>query len=79
MNLSAEPFPILPSVPSNLPDFTSTVEGVLERINRLPVEDTMNQAIRTMASLEALLASEDLRALPAELTGLVADARSCGE
>ena len=76
MNVLADPFPVLPSVESNLPDFTSTVEGVLERINRLPVEDTMNQAIKTMASLEALLNSEDLRALPAELNGLVADARS---
>ena len=76
MDVLAEPFPILPSVESNLPDFTSTVEGVLERINRLPVEDTMNQAIQTMASIETLMNSEEMRALPGEVTGLVADVRS---
>lgn len=72
---TAEPFPTVPSVTSDLPDFTSTVEGVLERINRLPVEDTLNQAIRTMAALEALLADEDLRAVPGEAKGLITDAR----
>lgn len=69
------PFPTLPSVTSDLPDFTSTVEGVLERINRLPVEDTLNQAIKTMASLETLLSNEDLQAVPGEAKGLIADAR----
>lgn len=72
---TAEPFPTIPSVVSDLPDFTATVEGVMDRINRLPVEDTLNQAIRTMAALEALLADEDLRAVPGEAKGLITDAR----
>lgn len=74
-NRTAEPFPTLPSIESNLPDFTSTVEGVLERINRLPIEDTLNQGIKTMASIEALLNDEALRSLPGEAKDLIADAR----
>ena len=74
-NRDAQPFPVLPSVTSNLPDFTSTVEGVLERINRLPVEDTLNQAIKTMAALEALLSNPDLLDVPGEAKGLISDAR----
>lgn len=70
-----EPFPTIPSIVSDLPDFTSTVEGVLERINRLPIEDTLNQAINTMASIENLLRSEDVLAVPGEAKGLIADAR----
>ena len=46
---------ILPSIPSDLPDFTATAEGVLERINSLPVEELMNQAIRVMASIELVV------------------------
>ncbi|MEF3048417.1 PqiB family protein [Pseudotabrizicola sp. L79] len=75
-NRNEEPFPTVPAVTSDLPDFTSTVEGVLERINRLPVEDTLNQAIRTMASVETLLSNQDLLAMPGEATGLISDARS---
>lgn len=69
------PFPTIPTVISDLPDFTSTVEGVLQRINRLPVEETFDQAIRTMASLDALLRNEDLQAVPTEAKGLISDAR----
>lgn len=72
----ADPFPIVPSLESDLPDFTSTVEGVLERINGLPIEEALNQAIKTMASVESLMSDRDLRAIPQEAKGLLADARS---
>lgn len=70
-----QPFPTIPSIVSDLPDFTSTVEGVLERINRLPIEDTMLQAINTMSSIENLMRSEELLAVPGEARGLLTDAR----
>lgn len=67
--------PIIPSVASNLPDFTATAEGVLERINNLPIEEVMQQAISLMASIEAVAAAEGTRAVPDALAGLLQDGR----
>ncbi|WP_347310932.1 MlaD family protein [Defluviimonas sp. SAOS-178_SWC] len=73
---AAEPLPVLPSVPSNLPDFTATAEGVLERINQLPIEELIDQAIRLMASVETLASSESTRATPDAVVALLEDTRA---
>jgi paraquat-inducible protein B len=67
---------VLPSVTSDLPDFTATAEGVLERINALPVEDLMNQAITLMASIEAVVSSEGTRQAPDAALALIEDIRA---
>ena len=67
---------VLPSVISDLPDFTATAEGVLERINALPVEDLMNQAITLMASIEAVVSSEGTRQAPDAALALIEDIRA---
>jgi paraquat-inducible protein B len=66
---------LLPSVPSNLPDFTATAEGVLERINALPVEDLLNQAITLMASIETVVSSDGTRQAPDAALALIQDMR----
>jgi paraquat-inducible protein B len=66
---------IMPSVYSELPDFTATAEGVLERINALPVEDLLNQAITLMASVEAVVSSEGTRQAPDAALALIEDIR----
>lgn len=66
---------LLPSVPSNLPDFTATAEGVLERINALPVEDLLNQAITLMASIETVVSSDGTRQAPDAALALIEDIR----
>ncbi|MDW4550350.1 MlaD family protein [Defluviimonas sp. D31] len=73
---AAEPLPILPSEKSNLPDFTATAEGVFERINALPVEELIEQAIKMMASIEAVTSSESTRAVPDTVVALLEDTRS---
>lgn len=67
---------VLPSVKSELPDFTATAEGVLERINALPVEDLMNQAITLMASIEAVVSSDGTRQAPDAALALIEDIRA---
>ncbi len=66
---------VLPSVSSDLPDFTATAEGVLERINALPIEDLMNQAVRLMASIEMVVSSEGTRQAPNAALALIQDIR----
>ena len=68
-------FPVLPSIESNLPDVSATAEGLLQRVNDLPVEEVMDQAISLMASIEAVAAAEGTRSAPDALLGLIEDAR----
>ncbi|MFZ1728097.1 MAG: MlaD family protein [Albidovulum sp.] len=72
----AEPLPVLPSAKSNLPDFTATAEGVFERINALPIEELINQAITLMASIEAVARADSTLAAPDAIVGLLDDTRA---
>lgn len=72
----ADPLPVLPSVVSDLPDFTATAEGVFERINALPVEEMIEQAINTLASIEAVARKDSTLALPDDAAALLQDART---
>ncbi|MGB3278661.1 MAG: MlaD family protein [Pseudorhodobacter sp.] len=68
--------PVIPSVKSDLPNFTATAEGVLQRVNNLPIEDVMNQAISLMASIEAIALAKGTQLAPDALLGLIEDTRS---
>ncbi|MFY0310447.1 MlaD family protein [Leisingera sp. D0M16] len=76
LDRTAEPFPELPSAPSDLPDFTATAEGALERISELPVEELMAQAIATLASIEDLAAADSTRQVPDAAVALLEDTRA---
>lgn len=68
--------PRLPSIESNLSDFTATAEGVLERINALPIEEVMQQAISLMNAVEQLARNEDLQRVPGSTVALLDDTRA---
>ncbi len=72
----ADNIPLLPSVVSDLPDVTATAEGVMKRINDLPIEEVMDHAISLMASIEAVAADEGTRAAPEALVKLLEDSRA---
>lgn len=67
--------PMLPSVESDLPDFTATAEGVLERLNELPIEELMEQAVLTLRSFETLAANEALNETPEAALALLEETR----
>lgn len=71
----ADGTPIIPSIKSDLPDFTATAQGVLERVNKLPIEAVMNQAVSLMASIEAIASSKGTQQAPDAILGLIEDAR----
>lgn len=68
--------PVIPSIPSELPDFTATAEGVLKRINNLPIEDVLNQAVSLMASVEAIASAKGMLEAPDAALGLISEMRS---
>jgi len=75
MDLSVEPFPVLPVAPADISDVSATAEGVMERINNLPIEELLASATAFLDSATALARDDDLRAMPGELNGLFGDVR----
>lgn len=70
----AEPHPRMPSVPSEFEDFTASAEGVLTRINNLPIEDMMYSATELLRNLNAIASAESTTAVPAQISDLLRDA-----
>ena len=75
--------PLIPSVESEDSSLTATAEGVLTRINDLPIEELLASATDLLDNLNRIAGDEDTRALPAaalatieESEGLVRDVRS---
>lgn len=75
MDLSAEPYPILPSAQSEISDMTATAEGVFQRINALPIEELLVSAIGFLDAAETLVGGEDVRQVPGDVRGLIGDVR----
>ncbi|MDJ0992741.1 MAG: MlaD family protein [Dinoroseobacter sp.] len=75
LDRDAQPAPRIPSVEVDLPDFSATAEGVLTRITELPIEALMEQAIRTLASIEGFAADPALRDAPGAAVDLFEAAR----
>jgi paraquat-inducible protein B len=71
-----QPFPMFPTVDSEISDVSATAEGVFERINALPVEELLESAIAFLDNATALAADQALRETPAEIKGLIEDARA---
>ncbi len=69
------PYALIPSVESDIEDVNATLEGVMKRVNALKIEDLIQQAISTLASIEAVAASDDMRAAPKAVVGLLDQAR----
>lgn len=76
MTGSGGQYPIIPTTESEISDVAATAEGVLARINALPVEELMDGAINLMDSIESLANDEATRAAPSSLVALLDDSRA---
>ncbi len=69
--LDAEPYPIIPSVPGNISDFTASAQGVMTRISNLPIEKLLSSATNMMDSVTAIAASPEARGVPEKVQELL--------
>ncbi len=76
MNLTSGLYPVIPTTESQISDVAATAEGVLARINALPVEELMDGAIDMMESIERLASDDYTRSAPEALVGLLDDTRT---
>lgn len=68
--------PVIPATKSEITDATSTVEGVLDRINKLPIEQLLNSAIDFLDSAEAMASDDSLREIPKEVSNTLVEVRN---
>ncbi|MEM6386253.1 MAG: MlaD family protein [Pseudomonadota bacterium] len=75
LDRDGDPFAVLPVAPPEISDFSATAEGVMERINNLPIEELLNAATAFLTSATTLADDENTKAIPSDVRGLVADLR----
>ncbi len=76
IDAEAQPFPTLPTTEPALSDFSQTAEGLLARVDNLPIEQVLTSATDMMNSVTALVSSQDTRAIPEYLRSALEDART---
>lgn len=64
--------PIIPTTQSEIADASATVEGMITRINNLPIEELIVGVIDLLDSAEALISDENIKQTPKEVRDLVA-------
>ncbi len=67
--------PLLPSAESEISGLTASAEGVLDRINDLPIEELLASATNLLDNINRIAADDATRALPAETLALLEDSR----
>jgi paraquat-inducible protein B len=79
LDAEAEPYPLLPTAPPDVTDVTATAEGLLSRVDNLPVEELLEEAIGFLNSAEALISSDGVTQSPQELRATLAAIRQIAE
>jgi paraquat-inducible protein B len=72
----ADPFPVVPTVPPESSDLLGSAEGVMQRVAALPIEDIMQSVLTVLANVNALIASEKVQSIPADVGQAVDDLRA---
>ena len=75
IDMTGDPYPILPSTFSEISDVSATAEGVFQRINALPIEELLVSAIGFLDAAENLVGADDTQAVPGEVRALIGDVR----
>lgn len=75
LDRTAEPYPVLPSLPADTAGIAASAEGVLQRISNLPVEELIDTAVTLLANVNSLISDERVRSAPENLGLLLGDMR----
>ncbi len=71
-----EGLPELPTAVAEIGNLNATAEGLLARINALPIEEMLGSARNLLAGADRLVNAEDTRAVAPELTATLVEARA---
>lgn len=79
LDRAAEPYPVIPSAPSEVSGLAASAEGVMNRLASLPIEELMTTFTTLLANINAVVADPAVRSAPANLGALIADIRETVE
>ncbi|ASM71730.1 MULTISPECIES: MlaD family protein [Roseobacteraceae] len=79
LDRTADPYPIVPTTEAAITDVATSAQGVLQRVNDLPVEEVMQSAISFLDNATALVGSQALQEAPEELRGILTATRGVVE
>lgn len=79
LDVAADPYPIMPTTEAEITDVAASAQGVLQRVNDLPIEEVMQSAISFLDNATALVGSQALQEAPEELRGILSAARGVVE
>ncbi len=68
--------PLLPGGPPSVTDSSESLDGLVDRVSALPIEELMTSAVELMDSLNVLATNPETQALPANANALVTEARA---
>jgi paraquat-inducible protein B len=68
IDFSAEPYPQLPAIESNVEAVTADVETLVKNLSELPLDSLVTEATQLLSDTRQLIASPDVAALPAQLS-----------
>lgn len=67
--------PVMPNIEPKVADFSQVTGDILNRVQKLPVEDLMQSAIRVLDSANLFIAKDGTQKAPEQLTALLGDLR----
>jgi len=68
-------YPEIPTVANELSQIADKVNEVFERLNKLPIEALLANAVEAVANARALIGSKELNAVPGNVNAMLADVR----
>jgi paraquat-inducible protein B len=68
IDLAAQPFPALPTLPSNVEAVTADVETLVKNLSQLPLENLVVSATELLKDTSKLVSDPDIAKLPAQLS-----------
>ncbi len=67
MDFTAEPYPAIPSVPSNVEAVTADVETLIKNLSELPLNSMVSSATQLLQETRQLIASPEIAQLPGQI------------
>jgi paraquat-inducible protein B len=68
-------YPTIPTIGGGLEGIQVRLAALLEKLNAMPLEKTLDGVSQLLADVNAIVASEDMQALPASLEATLAEVR----
>ncbi|MFW2590013.1 MlaD family protein [Sagittula sp. SSi028] len=76
---NADPFPEVPTAPSEVTNVAASAQGLIQRVDALPVEEVMQGIIDTLADIRGVVGSEEVQQAPEALLATLDAIRTVAE